>query len=144
MLFKITIFGKPRKDYQKTMKRLPKTINCQETTKTIDGKITDFGAVLLWWMQQSMPVKAAPMMNDARAMQTAISAGTPTMTTWDEWSPGDAESSSCWSSVASSPSLTMLRYGYTYRGPRLVNCWATGDKWRETLSAWQLSTGSKH
>jgi hypothetical protein len=55
---------------------------------------TDFGIAFRWWMQQSIPVNEAPIKKDASAMATAISAGTPTMTTCEEWRLGDSGSPS--------------------------------------------------
>jgi len=46
---------------------------------------TDLGIAFLWCIQHSIPVKAAPIRNEATEMATAISAGTPTMTTCAEW-----------------------------------------------------------
>ena len=50
--------------------------------------------VLFWWIRHSNPVKAAPIKKEANEMATAISAGTPTMTTCDECRLGDSSGSS--------------------------------------------------
>ena len=115
------------------------------------SRLTDLGRALRWWMQQSIPVSAAPMRNEAKDMATAISAGTPTMTTWDEWRLGDSGvplsvslmlfTSVTAEKLAVSNSTGSLR-SMTFRGPLRDNCWAAGPTCQSSEA--HFDTGSTH
>ena len=121
---------------------------------TICSLTSDFFNDLRWWIRQSIPVKAAPIKNEAKEIATAISAGTPTMTTWDECNPGDSwwggNSSNfllcfwaSWGRLGES-NLTSSLWSVTYSGPLLDSCWAAGPTCHSSLSSAHFCVGSTH
>ena len=106
-------------------------------------------------MQQSIPVNAAPMRKEATEMATAISAGTPTITTcaewrlaWDSFSvfsiDDEPEAAAGWVMASSWPLSysTGRRRSATKMGPRRLSCCAAEPTCQSFF--WHLLLGSSH
>ena len=72
---------------------------CCSSLASVEPSITSpflhapiLGEDFLWCIQHKMPVRAAPITNEANATAMAISRGTPTMTAWEEWCVGGRSS----------------------------------------------------
>ena len=97
---------------------------CCSSLASVEPSITSpflhapiLGEDFLWCIQHKMPVRAAPITNEANATAMAISRGTPTMTAWEEWCVGGRSSLS--SGTTSLDFLSSLlppgrRWGFQY------------------------------